>query len=231
MKNNEKCELITQEEFKKSKKVYLVGKRIFDIIVSFIGLCMCAPLFVIVSILIKLDSKGPILYKSVRIGKNCKKFHIYKFRTMFIDREELKGNLSHEQMVTRIGKILRKTSIDELPQLFNIFIGQMSLIGPRPWIPIYYENFTEEQKQRSLVVPGISGLAQVKGRNGISIFEKISYDLKYINNMSFKNDLKIIYWTIVETFKKTNAEISESGIKEEITELKLNKQLTYKCHN
>lgn len=229
MENSENGKLITQEKLEKNKKGYLIVKRIFDIVVSFLGLCVCAPLFIIVAILIKLDSKGPVFYKSIRIGKNCKQFNIYKFRSMYTNREELKGNLSHKQMVTRVGKFLRKTSIDELPQLINIFLGQMSFIGPRPWIPIYYDNFTEEQKLRSLVVPGISGLAQVKGRNGLTIFEKISYDLKYINNLSFKNDLKILYWTIVETFKKTNAEISERGIKEEITELQLNKKLT--CHN
>lgn len=224
--------LIVQNEIEEVSKKYLIAKRIFDILVSFIGLCCCIPVFLIVSILIKIDSKGPILYKSVRVGRDCRKFYIYKFRTMYTNREELKANLSHSQMVTRIGKVLRKTSIDELPQLFNIFIGQMSFIGPRPWIPLYYDNFNEEQKKRSLVVPGISGLAQVKGRNGLTIFEKISYDLKYINNMSLKNDLKIIYWTIVEIFKKTNAEISESGIKDEIADLKAaNKIIKYNCHN
>ena len=123
-------------------------------------------------------------------------------------------------MVTKVGKIIRKTSLDELPQLFNIFKGEMSFIGPRPWIPEYYEWFTEEQNKRASVLPGISGLAQVKGRNGIDIFKKIEYDLEYVENMSFKMDLKCVWLTIITVFKKNNAEITEQGIKEEIKELK-----------
>ena len=143
---------------------------------------------------------------------------------MKIEREELKSNLSHEQMVTKVGKFIRKTSLDELPQLFNILKGEMSFIGPRPWIPEYYEWFTDEQKKRADVLPGISGLAQVKGRNGINIFRKIDYDLIYVHNISFKFDLKIILETIKTVFSKADAEISEVGIKQEINELKIQKQ-------
>lgn len=123
-------------------------------------------------------------------------------------------------MTTKVGKILRKTSLDELPQLFNIIKGEMSFIGPRPWIPEYYKWFTDEQKRRTCVTPGISGLAQVEGRNGISIFKKIDYDIEYVDNMSLKLDVKIFLLSIVAVFRKTNAEISEMGIKKEINQLK-----------
>ena len=135
-------------------------------------------------------------------------------------RDELHSEMSHEEMTTKIGKILRATSIDELPQLINILKGEMTFIGPRPWIVEYYEWFTDEQKRRSEVRPGITGLAQVKGRNGISIFKKIDYDIEYVDNMSLLLDIKIFFGSIIAVFKKTNAEISESGIKDELEELR-----------
>ena len=208
------------------KKVYQYIKRGLDIIFSTIALILLSPIFFIVAIAIKIDSEGPIIYKSKRIGKNCKPFYTYKFRSMKTNRKELDGTLAHEQMVTRVGKVIRKTSIDELPQLINILKGDMSFIGPRPWIPEYYEWFTDEQKRRSSVVPGISGLAHVKGRNGINIFKKIEYDLEYVDNMSLWLDIKLVFETILQVFKKTNAEISEQGIKKEIEDLKRQESLT-----
>lgn len=196
-----------------------VVKRILDIILAAILLVIAAIPMAIVAICIKIEDKGPIIYKSKRMGKGCKVFNTYKFRSMKHNREELKSNLSHEEMVTKVGKVIRKTSLDELPQLFNILKGEMSFIGPRPWIPEYYEWFTDEQKRRSNVLPGISGLAQVKGRNGINIFKKIEYDLYYVDHISFFLDVKLVFETIVQVFKKTNAEISEQDIKEEIREL------------
>ncbi len=208
------------------RKGYQYIKRTIDILFSAIALILLLPIFIVVAIAIKIDSEGPIIYKSKRIGKNCKPFYTYKFRSMKTNRKELDGTLTHEQMVTRVGKFIRKTSIDELPQLVNILKGDMSFIGPRPWIPEYYEWFTEEQKRRSNVLPGISGLAQVKGRNGINIFKKIEYDLEYVDNMSLWLDIKLVFETIVQVFKKTNAEISEQGIKEEIEDLKRQESLT-----
>lgn len=197
-----------------------VIKRISDFILALILLIIAAIPMLIVAMCIKIEDKGPIIYKSKRVGKNCKIFNVYKFRSMKVKRQELHSNLSHEQMVTKVGKVIRKTSLDELPQLINILKGEMSFIGPRPWIPEYYDWFTDEQKRRSNVLPGISGLAQVKGRNGISIFKKIEYDLYYVEHISMWLDIKIVFETIVQVFKKTNAEISEQGIKEEIKELK-----------
>lgn len=206
------------------RKVFLFVKRAFDIIVSLIALIILAIPMIIVAILIKLEDGSPAIFKQVRMGKNLKPFNIYKFRTMKTQREELNSELSHEEMVTKVGKVLRATSIDELPQLINILKGEMSFIGPRPWIVEYYEWFTDEQKRRSDVRPGITGLAAVKGRNGINIFKKINYDLEYVDNMNLWLDIKIFFWSIVAVFKKTNAEISENGIKDELTELREQKE-------
>lgn len=205
-----------------------VIKRVCDLILALLLLVLAFIPMIIVAICIKIEDGGPIIYKSKRVGKNCKAFNVYKFRSMKVDRQELHSNLSHEQMVTKVGKVIRKTSLDELPQLINILKGEMSFIGPRPWIPEYYEWFTDEQKRRSNVLPGISGLAQVKGRNGISIFKKIEYDLYYVEHISMWLDIKIVFETIVQVFKKTNAEISEQGIKEEISELKEQEKITQK---
>lgn len=200
--------------------MYIIVKMVIDLILSTILIAIFGIPMIIVAIAIKLSGDGPIMYKSKRIGKGMKEFNIYKFRTMITNRKELESILTHEEMTTKIGKFLRKTSIDELPQLFNIFKGDMSFIGPRPWIPDYYMWFTDEQKRRADVLPGISGLAQIKGRNGINIFKKIEYDLEYINKRNLWLDTKIFFASIVAVFRKTNAEISEKGIKNEINQLK-----------
>ncbi len=200
--------------------MYNFIKRMFDIIFALCLLIIMGIPMIIVSIAIKIEDKGPIIYKSKRVGKNLKLFDVYKFRTMRTDRHELEGKLEHNQMVTKVGKFLRKTSIDELPQLFNILKGEMSFIGPRPWIPEYYVWFTEEQKRRTDVRPGISGLAQVEGRNGINIFKKVEYDLYYVDHKSLILDLKLVIKTIIQVLKKSDAEITEQGIMDEISELK-----------
>ncbi len=200
--------------------MYNIIKRILDFILALILLIIFIIPMMIAAICIKIEDKGPVLFKQKRIGKDEKPFYIYKFRTMAEKRQD---NMTHEEMVTKVGKILRKTSIDELPQLLNILKGEMSFIGPRPWIPEYYEWFTDEQKRRMDVLPGISGLAQVKGRNGISIFKKIEYDIEYVENISFLLDLKIMCWTLLTVLSKSNTDISEKQIKEEIRQLKENK--------
>lgn len=200
--------------------MYLIVKRIIDIILAtFLILILLIPML-IVAIFIKVEDGDSVIYKSKRVGKGLKEFNAYKFRSMKTHRKELESNFTHEEMVTRVGKFIRKTSIDELPQLFNILKGEMSFVGPRPWIPEYYESFTEEQKRRASVLPGISGLAQTKGRNGIDIFKKIEYDLKYVDNISFALDVEIFVESFLEVLKKNNAEISEQGIKDEINQLK-----------
>lgn len=200
--------------------MYKLTKRIFDILFAISLLIICAIPMIISAILIKINDGGPVIYKQKRIGKNLKPFYIYKFRTMSTKRKELDGTMTHDQMVTKVGRFLRKTSIDELPQLINVLKGEMSFIGPRPWMEDYYFFFTDEQKKRNDVIPGISGLAQVKGRNGITIFQKIDYDLEYVKNANILLDIKIIFWTIQKVFTREEAEISERGIKEEIEDLK-----------
>ena len=180
--------------------MYAKVKRVMDFILAFVLLVVAAIPMVIIAIAIKIEDGGPIFYKSKRMGKGLKEFNTYKFRSMKTKREELKSNLSHDEMVTKVGKFIRKTSLDELPQLFNIIKGEMSFIGPRPWIPEYYVWFTDEQKRRVDVFPGISGLAQVKGRNGINIFKKIDYDLEYVENMSLIQDVKLVIETIKTVF-------------------------------
>ena len=133
---------------------------------------------------------------------------------MTVDNDVL--NFKSENKLTKVGKFIRKTSLDELSQVINIIKGDMSLIGPRPWIPSYYENFTDYQKRRVEVTPGLTGLAQCKGRNNITIFDKIKYDIEYVDNISFKMDLKIVFLTIKSIFTKEGAELSKSGIKEEL---------------
>lgn len=201
--------------------MYEKVKRILDVIMAILCLIIFAIPMLMVAIAIKIEDGDPIIYKSQRMGKGLKVFNVYKFRSMKTKRKELDGKLTHEQMVTKVGKFIRKTSLDELPQLLNIIKGEMSFIGPRPWIPEYYDWFTDNQKRRADVLPGISGLAQVKGRNGISIFKKVNYDLEYVENMSLALDVKIVMESIKTVLLESNAEITEQGIKQEILELKI----------
>ena len=207
--------------------MYLKVKRILDIILAIILLILFSIPMIVISICIKIDDRGTIFYKSQRMGKGLKPFYIYKFRSMRTCRKELDGRMRHEEMVTRVGKVIRKTSLDELPQLINILKGDMSFIGPRPWILDYYKWFTPEQSRRCEVLPGLTGLAQAKGRNGITIFEKIDYDIQYVDNISLKNDIKIVIETIKTIFNKNDAEITEEGIKEELIQLKDMKNLIH----
>lgn len=202
--------------------MYKYVKRFLDIILSlFVTLLFAIPMLV-VAIAIKIESKGPALFKQKRTGKNGKEFYLYKFRSMTVDNDV--HNFKAENKLTKVGKIIRKTSLDELPQIFfNILIlGNMSFIGPRPWIPEYYDNFTEEQKRRVDVKPGLTGLAQCKGRNGLNVFEKIRYDINYVDNISFVLDFKIIFLTVKCVLSKSGAELSKSGIKDELDALHKN---------
>lgn len=196
-------------------------KRIIDIILATIAIILTLPLFVIIAILIKKEDKGTVFYKQIRTGKNGKNFEMFKFRSMNVVERGKEMTIKHEQRVTKIGKFLRKTSLDELPQFINVLKGDMSFIGPRPWIVEYYERFTEEQKKRVNVRPGIIGLAQVKGRNRITIFEKIKYDLEYIDNIDFQLDFKILILTIKVMIKGNYYEMSQEKIEQEIKQLEM----------
>lgn len=194
-------------------------KRFIDILVSLIALLLLWPVFIVIAILIKVEDKGTVFYKQIRTGKNGKNFEMFKFRSMNVVERGKEMTMKHEQRVTKIGKFLRKTSLDELPQFLNVLKGDMSFIGPRPWIVEYYERFNEEQKRRVEVRPGIIGLAQAKGRNGLTIFEKIKYDLEYVDNISFIMDIKIIIESIKIVLKREHAEINQEDIKTELEQL------------
>ncbi len=198
--------------------MYKYIKRLMDIMLALIGLVFAFIPMIIVAIAIKLESKGPALFKQERTGKDGKVFKLYKFRSMTVDNDVM--NFKTENKITKVGKFIRKTSLDELPQFFNIIKGDMSFIGPRPWITEYYNNFNAHQKRRVEVLPGITGLAQATGRNNLNIFEKINYDIEYVDNFSFKMDLKVVLKTIKTVLSKEGAELSKYGIKEEIEDLK-----------
>lgn len=199
-------------------------KFMFDRLLAIFGLIVASPLMLLIAIAIKLDSKGHVLFKQERTGKGGKNFYIYKFRTM-VEKNDV-HDFSKADEHTKIGKILRKTSLDELPQLFSIAIGKMSFIGPRPWIPDYYENMNENQRHRYYVRPGLTGLAQCMGRNDITIFDKIEYDIEYIKNYSLYQDIKIIFLTIKTVFTGHGADAGKSTIAKELEDLKnYNKQM------
>ncbi|CUT02926.1 undecaprenyl-phosphate glucose phosphotransferase [Candidatus Chrysopegis kryptomonas] len=183
-----------------------VAKRLIDIVVSLVVLVVGLPLWILIAILIKLDSRGPIIYKQERVGKDGKIFTLYKFRSMYENAEAMTGPTwatKNDPRVTRIGKILRKLHLDEIPQFFNVLKGDMSLIGPRPERPMFVEKLSKEiplYKRRLKVKPGITGWAQVKYKYDESIEDvkkKLQYDLFYIENMSLRMDLKIIAYTIL----------------------------------
>lgn len=202
----------------KGRSIQFAIKRLMDIIFSLIGIIILSPIFLILTIWIKLDSKGPAVFKQVRVGKDGKNFTIYKFRTMVISAESKKeleidpSNMDNfvfqsrsDNRVTKAGAFLRKTSLDEIPQLFNVLFGHMSLIGPRPEIPDVVKYYPENYYQRLLVLPGITGLAQVNGRGEIELGKTIYYDLTYIKNFSLWLDIKILFQTVVKVFKSEGA--------------------------
>ena len=177
--------------------MYKYIKRSLDLITALFLVLILSPIMLIAAILIAVNRDGPILFKQERPGKDGKIFTVNKFRTMSTVLRDKNGNeLSDFDRMTKIGNILRKTSIDELPQLFNIIKGEMSFIGPRPLLKEYLELYSPEQMRRHEVLPGISGWAQVNGRNTLTWEEKFAYDVYYVDHYSFKMDLKIFIKTI-----------------------------------
>lgn len=193
-----------------SKYAYFFMKRLIDILGSFVGLIVLSPLFLVVAYKIKKeDPEGPVFFSQDRVGKNGKVFKMYKFRSMCVDAEEkLETLLQHNEVegamfkmkddprITKIGKFIRKTSIDELPQLLNVLKGEMSLVGPRPPLLREVAEYSAYDRQRLLIKPGCTGLWQVSGRNHVGFDEMVRLDLRYINKLSIKNDLKIILKTV-----------------------------------
>ena len=198
---------------------YLFIKRLIDIVGSLLGLILLSPLFCIVAILIKLeDPKGKVFFAQERNGINSKTFKMYKFRSMVNNAEELLQKLQHQNeqsgpvfkikddpRITKVGKFIRKTSIDELPQLINVLKGDMSLVGPRPPIPHEVEQYTPYQMQRLLVKPGLTCIWQVSGRNNIGFDDWVEMDIEYIQNRSLWLDIKLIFKTVGVLFGDDNA--------------------------
>lgn len=194
---------------------YRAVKRFLDVTASFLGLVLLSPLMLAVSILIKIDSRGPVIFRQKRIGRNGKVFEIYKFRSMCVGVEKTGSGVysgKGDARVTRIGKILRATSIDELPQLLNILKGEMSFVGPRPpltYHPWKYEEYTDFQKRMFEVRPGITGWAQVNGRKDVEWHKRIELNVWYVDHMSLLLDIKIMFMTAFKVL--TNADNENSG--------------------
>lgn len=201
------------------KKIYLKVKRTLDIVLSTIGLIILSPIFLTISIFIKLDSKGNVLFTHKRIGKDGREIKIYKFRTMVPKAEEMIKDFNEEQMkefkenyklredprVTKIGKILRKTSLDELPQIINILKGDLSIIGPRPIITEELEKYGENKDKFLSVTPGLTGHWAANGRSGTSYEDRMKMELYYIDHCSFKMDVKVLFQTIISVIKGRGA--------------------------
>ena len=181
-------------------------KRILDFTLSLVALIILMPLMIILWVLVRIKLGKPAIFKQQRPGKNEKIFTLYKFRTMTDEKDENGKLLPDEKRLTKFGKMLRSTSLDELPELINIIKGDMSIVGPRPQLVRDMVFMTEQQRKRHKVRQGLTGLAQINGRNNITWEQKINYDLEYINNVSFKNDCKIILKTIEKVFKRENIE-------------------------
>lgn len=190
-------------------KIYNFLKRFADIFISLLGIILLSPLFLIVAVIIKIDSKGPAIFRQIRVGEGCKPFLFYKFRTMRHGAERLKDGLQHlsdikgpafkikkDPRITKIGRFLRRSSIDELPQLFNVLRGDMTLVGPRPPLPEEVKKYGKRELGRLNVKPGLTGLWQVSGRNDISFLEWMELDLYYIEHRSMLLDLKILIRTV-----------------------------------
>ncbi|WP_167628749.1 sugar transferase [Listeria valentina] len=207
MENDKVIFQIAAEE----RGLYLRFKRLWDFVFALLALLFLFPLFILVALVIKMtDLKAPIIFKQVRVGRNGSNFQMYKFRTMrpnaetelakYLELNEIKGamfKMKRDPRVTPIGRFLRKTSIDEFPQLWNVIRGEMSLVGPRPPLPREVEMYSAYDKMRLTVTPGCTGLWQVSGRNQIGFAEMVELDLAYIQHMSFLNDLKILARTIL----------------------------------
>lgn len=208
----------TEIKEKNTRVLYSIAKRIIDILGSVVGLIILSPIILITGILIKLESKGPIIFSQKRVGLNGKEFNMYKFRSMVINAEELKEKLAEKNemsgpmfkikddpRITKVGKFIRKTSIDEVPQLFNVLKGEMSLVGPRPSLPREVEKFDRWMLKRLEVKPGLTCYWQVSGRNNIDFVDWMKLDLQYVEDRSFLLDLKLIFKTLFVLFGDKNA--------------------------
>lgn len=199
-------------------------KRLLDIVCSLIALIVFWWLFLVVAILVRVKLGSPVLFKQARPGKNEKIFHLYKFRTMTDERDENGNLLPDEVRLTKFGKWLRSTSLDELPEVFNILKGDMSLIGPRPLLIEYLSYYTEREKHRHDIRPGLTGLAQVNGRNFLNWDERFELDVKYVESITFINDMKIIFKTVKKIFKRSDIAVETHSIEGNMAEIRATKK-------
>lgn len=191
-------------------------KRVLDFTLSLIALIILSPIYLVLAILVRIKLGSPIIFKQERPGLNEKIFTLYKFRTMTDEKDENGKLLPDEVRLTKFGKFLRSTSLDELPELINIIKGDMSIVGPRPQLVRDMLFMTDEQRKRHTVRQGLTGLAQVSGRNNISWEEKINYDLQYIENITFIGDIKIIFKTVLKVLKKEDINTEGMGTAEDL---------------
>lgn len=189
-------------------------KRFLDIVLSLIALIGLSWLLLIVAVLVKIKLGSPVLFKQARPGKDEKIFNLYKFRTMTDERDENGDLLPDDARLTKFGRFLRSTSLDELPEVFNILKGDMSVIGPRPLLVEYLPYYTEEERHRHDVRPGLSGLAQVNGRNTITWEEKFAYDVEYVENITFWGDVKLIFKTVLKVVKRSDIRVGKEFVVE-----------------
>lgn len=208
-------------DFELKKKLYLSFKRLFDLTVSIISVIVLLPVFLLIALIIKIDSKGPVLYKHKRIGKNGKDIYLYKFRSMYIDskerleemlldpniKKEWNANfkLENDPRITKVGNILRKTSLDELPQLLNIVKGDMSLVGPRPVIEDEIKKYKKNKDKFLSVTPGLTGWWACNGRSCTSYKERMELELYYVDNCSVLLDIKCLFKTVLAVIKRDGA--------------------------
>ena len=207
IQNNKNTTKLNLYNSKKKICLYKFIKRVLDIILAIIALIFLFPILIIIGIVVKIDSPGSIIFKQARIGQNSKIFYIYKFRTMKVGSPNVATSelTSPYIFITKTGRILRKTSLDELPQIINVLKGDMSFIGPRPVIELEY-NLVNLRKKFNVdsIKPGITGLAQINGRDEIDVEEKVSYDVQYMKNLSFKMDIYILFKTFFKVIKAEN---------------------------
>lgn len=190
-------------------------KRPFDLTFSLIAFIVLFPLFLLLMLLVRVKLGSPVFFTQLRPGLNEKIFKLYKFRTM-TNQKDSEGNLLPDHLrLTKFGKFLRSTSLDELPSLLNIIKGELSIVGPRPLLVKYLPLYNENQRKRHLVRPGLTGLAQVSGRNGLTWKEKFSFDVKYVSRITFLMDIKIIFLTIVKVFRREGISSQTSETMEE----------------
>ena len=190
-------------------------KRMMDFVLSLMAIIVLSPVLLVVAVLVRTKLGSPVLFKQERPGKDEKIFKLYKFRTMTDEKDENGQLLPDKMRLTKFGKMLRSTSLDELPELFNILKGDMSIVGPRPLLVQYLPRYNAEQKRRHEVRPGLSGLAQVNGRNAISWEDKFKYDVEYVDNVTFWGDWKIIFQTIWNVVKRDGISSETSVTMEE----------------